>query len=100
MAVVSELNDIAGTVSRATMHIVRGGDSILRLQRVLADLSLRCGQAGVMDDLGYFLSKPGILKRVPHLMLFSNASALDLRRLTANDLMGAALLYKWDVQHQ
>jgi hypothetical protein len=97
MAIFSTQNELAAPISAATMHVVCGGDSILRLQGVLADLSARCGQPGVMDDLGYFLSKPGILKRVPYLLLFSKTTALDLERLSANDLVGAVLLYKYTV---
>jgi hypothetical protein len=97
MPVISKSNDIVGSISGATIHIVRGGDSILRLQQVLADLSERCGQPGVMDDVGYFLSKPGTFRRVPHLLLFSRTSSLDLERVTANDLLGAVLVYKYMV---
>src|SRR6202051_956014 len=97
MLVLSEPNDIAGAIAAATIHIVRGCDSILRLQRVLADLSVKCGQPGVMDDVGYFLSKPGTLKRVPHLLLFSSAAVLDLERVTADDLLGAVLVYRYMV---
>lgn len=97
MLVTSDHSDIAGSILGATIHIVRGSDAILRLQRVLADLSVRCGQPGVMDDVGYFLSKPGILRRVPHLMLFSRSTALDLERLSADDLLGAVLLYRYKV---
>src|SRR5260370_124724 len=97
MLVISEPNDIAGTLSGVTIHIVSGGDSILRLQQVLAKLSVRCDQPGVMDDVGYFLSKPGTLRRVPHLLLFSKAPVLDLERLTADDLLGAVLLYRYVV---
>jgi hypothetical protein len=50
-----------------------------------------------MDDVGYFLSKPGTLKRVPHLLLFSKAEALDLEKLTADELLGAVLLYRYVV---
>ena len=50
-----------------------------------------------MDDVGYFLSKPGTLKRVPQLLLISNARSLHLERLIADDLMGAVLLYKYTV---
>ena len=96
MLLISEPNDIAGTIS-STIHIVRGCGSILRLQQVLADLSVRCGQPGVMDDVGYFLSKPGTLRRVPHLLLFSKSPVLDLERLTADDLLGAVLLYRYVV---
>jgi hypothetical protein len=97
LLLTSEPDDLAGTISEATIHVVCGCDAILRLQRVLADLSVRCGQQGAMDDVGYFLSKPGTLKRVPHLLLLSNARSLDLERLIADDLMGAVLLYKYTV---
>src|SRR5437879_9435023 len=97
MRVLSEPNDATGTISGTTIHVVRGCDSILRLQRVLADLSVRCGQPGVMDDVGYFLSKPGTLKRVPHLLLFSKTPVLDLKKVTADDLVGAVLLYRYVV---
>jgi hypothetical protein len=97
MLAISEPNDAAGTISAATIHLVRGCDSILRLQGVLADLSMRCGQPGVMADVGYFLSKPGTLKRIPHLLLFSKAAVLDPERLTAEDLLGAVLLYRYMV---
>jgi hypothetical protein len=50
-----------------------------------------------MDDVGYFLSKPGTLKRIPHLMLVAGAPIPDLGKLTANDLVGAVLLYKYAV---
>jgi hypothetical protein len=97
MLVISQPNDLAGSISAATLHIVCGCESILRLQRVLADLSVKCGQPGVMDDVGYFLSKPGTLRRVPHLLLFSKAPVLDLERVTADDLLGAVLLYRYMV---
>src|ERR1700751_1000606 len=97
MLVLSEPNEAARSIAAATIHIVRGCDSILRLQRILADLSLKCGQPGVMDDVGYFLSKPGTLRRVPHLLLFSKAPVLNLERLTAEDLVGAVLLYRYVV---
>ena len=97
MLVISGPNEAAGTISAATLHTVCGCDSILRLQRVLADLSVKCGQPGVMDDVGYFLSKPGTLRRVPHLLLISKAPALDLERVTADDLLGAVLVYRYMV---
>jgi hypothetical protein len=97
MLVISQPNDVAGAISAATLHIICGCESILRLQRVLADLSVKCGQPGVMDDVGYFLSKPGTLRRVPHLLLFSKAPVLDLDRVTADDLLGAVLLYRYMV---
>jgi hypothetical protein len=50
-----------------------------------------------MDDVGYYLSKPGALRRVPHLLLLSKAPVIDLDRLTADDLVGAVLLYRYTV---
>jgi hypothetical protein len=97
MLAISEPNEAAGAIAAATIHLVCGCDPILRLQQVLADLSVRCGQPGVMDDVGYFLSKPGTLRRVPHLLLFSKAPVLDLERLTAEELLGAVLLYRYVV---
>ena len=89
--------DAAFSLDGATMHLVHGRDSIVGMQRVLADLSARCGQTGVMDDAAYFLSKPGALKRVPHLLLVSKTAQLDWNQVIADDLIGAVLLYKYAV---
>jgi hypothetical protein len=94
--VVGESN-VVSTISEATIHLVRGADQILRLQKVLAGLSVRCGQAGVLNDIGYFLSKPGTLDRVPHLLLLSRGPVLDIDRLTEDHLLGAVLLYRYKV---
>ncbi len=93
----STASDAVETFLGATIHIVPEVDSIVRLLPVLDRLSARCGQAGVMDDLHYFLSKPGTLRRVPHLLLVSNVPVLNPDRLTADDLVGAVLLYKYKV---
>lgn len=94
--VVGESN-AANTIAGATIHLVRGVDQILRLQKVLAGLSARCGQPGVMNDIGYFLSKPGTLNRVPHLLLLSRGPVLDMSHATKDDLLGAVLLYRYKV---
>ena len=93
----SRIADVADVISGAKIHVVSGTSSILRLQPVLNELSARCGQLGAMDDVGYFLNKPGILRRVPHLLVVSKAPSLDFEKLTADDLVGAALLYKYKV---
>ena len=93
----SRIADVADVISGAKIHVVSGTKSILRLQPVLNELSARCGQLGAMDDVGYFLNKPGILRRVPHLLVVSKAPSLDFEKLTADDLVGAALLYKYKV---
>ena len=85
----STASDAAEHIAGATIHLVRGVDQILRLQQVLAGLSARCGQPGVMNDIGYFLSKPGTLNRVPHLLLLSRGPVLDMATLTTDDLAGS-----------
>jgi hypothetical protein len=89
--------DATGNLAGATIHTIRGRDAILRMQGVLADLSARCGQTGVMDDVAYFLSKPGALRRIPHLMLVTSTPDFDLEKLSADDLIGVVLLYKYAV---
>ena len=89
--------DATNGLAGVTLHIVRGHEAILRMQGALRELSARCGQLGVMDDVAYFLYKPGELTRVPHLMLVVNTPILDLEKLTADDLVGAVLLYKYTV---
>jgi len=84
-------------MTESTIHIVSGHDAVLRLRPVLADLCTKCDQAGVMDDVVYFLSKPGALKRVPRLLLVSKTPVLNMDRLTSDDLLGAVLLYKYSV---
>jgi hypothetical protein len=98
-AIIPETVDAASTISGATVHIVRGDESILRLQPILDELCARCGQLGVMDDIRYFLSKPGTLTRVPILLLVSKTRGVELARNPAkvivDDLVGAVLLYRY-----
>ena len=79
------------------IHIVRGREPILRMQQALADLSVRCDQTGAMDDLAYFLSKPGALKKIPCLILISIGSEPSTKsgeNLSADELVAALLLYE------
>jgi hypothetical protein len=85
-----------GTPSfRYAVHLARGGESILRLRKLLVTFSERCGQPGTMDDLAYFLSKPGLLKRVPCLFLIAKRQNVKLEELELDDLLGALLLYEY-----
>lgn len=74
------------------VHVVSGRNAVLRLRERLAAFSECCGQSGAMDDLGYFLGKPGALPRVPHLLLIG-AGAAD-ERLQPGGTVGAALVYE------
>jgi hypothetical protein len=84
-------------MNESTIHIVNGRDAVLHLRSVLTDLCTKCDQTGVMDDVAYFLSKPGALRRVPNLLLVSKTPVLNMDRLTSDDLLGAVLLYKYSV---
>jgi hypothetical protein len=90
------LQRAADTV-RHGIHVVRGGEAILRMRAMLIELSQRCGQPGTMEDLTYFLSKPGFLKRVPHLYLMVKRQNLVLEEITVDELLGALLLYEYQV---
>ena len=84
-------------LSETRIHTICGREAVLRMQPVLEQLSERCGQQGAMDDLPYFLSKPGALKRIPYLLLFLKDGQTRTDKLTADDLMGAVLLYQYRV---
>ncbi|MCU1224799.1 MAG: hypothetical protein JWQ42_2892 [Edaphobacter sp.] len=79
------------------IRIVRGREPILQMQQVLVELSARCGQIGAMDDLAYFLSKLGALKKIPYLILISRSSESSTKsaeNLSTDGLVAALLLYE------
>jgi hypothetical protein len=81
-------------VAQPVVHFVTGRDEVLRLGRHLIEFSERCGQAGAMHDIAYFLSKPGALPRTPHLLLVSTVNDLDLRNPNLDDLVGLLLIFE------
>ena len=74
------------------VQIVSGTKAILALSDLLLRFADRCDQAGAMEDMSYFLSKPGFLKRVPRLMLIAKSS-----ELTPESLLGALLLFEYSI---
>jgi hypothetical protein len=86
----------AGPV-RYALQMARGSDRILALRETLIAFSEVCGQPGTMDDLSYFLSKPGLLTRIPCLFLLVKRPNLKLEELGADDLIGALFLYEYSV---
>ncbi|CAN5465724.1 hypothetical protein BH10ACI4_BH10ACI4_36180 [soil metagenome] len=82
---------------RYAVHVVRGREAILAMQGMLLEFSERCLQPGTMEDLTYFLSKPGLLKRVPNLFLIVKRQNLKLEEVGVDDLMGALFLYEFSV---
>jgi hypothetical protein len=87
----------SGRPVRDALHVVRGSKNILAIREILLEFSERCGQPGTMDDLSYFLSKPGLLKRVPCLFLMVKRQNLKVKELTVDDLVGALFLYEVSV---
>lgn len=79
------------------VHVVQSTEVILSMQGVLAELSTRCGQLGAMDDLAYFLSRPGVLKKKPYLIVISTNSRFPAENLSVDDLTGVVLLYEYQV---
>ncbi len=82
----------SGWVAEPKVQIVRGQAAILGMSDLLRRFADRCGQPEAMEDLAYFLSKPGFLKRTPHLMLINRGL-----ELTESSLLGALLLYEYRV---
>ncbi len=72
-------------------QIIVGREAILQQSGMLIRFAERCEQAGAMQDLSYFLTKPGLLRRTPQLMLISGGPSR--REVDADSLLGAVLLY-------
>lgn len=87
------VGDSALDVEQATVHFISGSAAILRLSERLKEFSVCCGQPDAMQDIAYFLSKPGALPRVPHLLLAGPAD-LNLKNPSSRDLLGVLLIFE------
>jgi hypothetical protein len=85
----------ATRVDRPIVHVVSGRENALRLSGLLLAFSERCGQPGAMQDLAYFLSKPGAMARIPHLLLVSRTPNLDAGDPNLEDLFGLLLIFEY-----
>ena len=83
--------------SRPEFHLVEDRAAILRLNGILIEFAEGCDQPGAMQDMAYFLSKPGLLRRTPQLMLIFAGTKPPLDRITSESLLGAILLYNYRV---
>jgi hypothetical protein len=90
------LSELPEVDSQSVVHFVSGLDAVLRLNRRLMDFSARCGEPGAMHDIAYFLSKPGALPRIPHLLLVG-AATMDLSSPSLDDLLGFLLIFEQKV---
>ena len=75
------------------VHVVAGREAVLRLRPLLVELSRRCDQAGAMDDLEYYLARPGFVGKKPVLLLVDAGSGEGLPS-SADGVEGAVLLYE------
>jgi hypothetical protein len=73
----------------ASLEIVRGRESILKLKPKLVSLCERCQHQGAMDYLEYFLSRPQFAVKIPSLILVSGDESAG-----PETLEGAVLLYE------
>src|ERR1700683_4418207 len=80
-------------ISEPRVRFVTGRDRVLRLNGRLMEFSERCGQAGAMHDLAYFLAKPGVLPRIPHLLLMG-PPGMDPEAPGLDELRGAVLIFE------
>jgi len=77
----------------ASLQIVRGRESILKLKPQLVALCERCEHQGAMDYLKYFLSRPQFAVKIPSLILVAQAGSEN-----DDKLEGAVLVYEHQVR--
>ncbi len=76
-----------------TVHFVTGRGPVLDMVERLKEFARCCVQSDAVQDLSYFLSKPGALPRLPHLLLVGTAE-LDMRSPQPEELLGAVLIFE------
>jgi hypothetical protein len=62
---------------------------------MLAELSGRTGQVGAMDSLDHFLFAPTAMAKTPHLVLVGLRPGVNPSQASAQDVLGAVLLYEY-----
>lgn len=79
---------------RPAIHFVTGRENVLQLSDKLVEFSARCDQISAMDDIVYFLSKPGAMPRIPHLLLVSRNATMNLQNPDLDGLLGVLLIFE------
>jgi hypothetical protein len=85
----------AFAMEQATVHVVKGHAKVLPLAGFLREFGERCGQPGAMQDLGFFLSKPGAMARMPYLVLVSRGRQFDADDPKLEEMLGALLIFEY-----
>jgi hypothetical protein len=87
-------------VEQASVHVVKGHEKVRPLAEFLKEFGVRCGQPGAMQDLGFFLSKPGKMARMPHLLLVSREKTFDVEKPRLDELLGVLLVFEYRAMGQ
>lgn len=85
----------APAVEQPSVHVVKGHAKVRSLAKFLREFGEWCGHPGAMHDLGFFLSKPGAMARMPHLLLVARGRVLDVSQPKLEDLLGALLIFEY-----
>lgn len=68
------MNLVSSELSKRT-EVACEVSSVLGMRDVLRDLAQDCGQAGAMDDLDYFMARPQLKKKIPHIVSLKGEGA-------------------------
>jgi hypothetical protein len=90
-----DVNAPALAVEQPRVHVVKGHARVRPLAEFLRRFGERCGQPGAMQDLGFFLSKPGAMARMPHLLLVSRGKQFDADDPKLEELLGVLLIFEY-----
>lgn len=88
-----EHEDTGASVFTVRTH-GRGRGEVFREHALLRRLGERYRQLDTLQDLAYFVEKPGLMRRIPHLLLLQRAG-LPLRNDGAEHLTGALILHEF-----
>ena len=80
---------------RLGCHVIAGRTAILSRCAMLESFAESCGQVGAMQDLAYFLTKPGLLQRIPQLLLIFDRARPMRSDHEPEGMLGALLLFHY-----
>ena len=83
--------------STSRVHLLRGRSAVAAMSQMLDQLSRRTAQAGAMHWLQYSLDTPTAMQKIPILLLVGLDPGVRPANVTADDVLGAVLLYEYRV---
>ncbi len=93
-----KVNSAAGPPTvQPYFYVLTGAKDVLRMHGVLVELSERSEQMGAMDHIAVFLSSTVNENKIPCLVLVSGVESADPFGLRAADLLGAAVVYEYEI---